>query len=524
MAGTGLPASGRWYTAADPGRYDVFDPENGVTSGTSYYDQFYKNMGVGTDKFARGLGYNGPDTYDYSQESGQYAPNAGATAQLQQWMDQTGNRLAVNPETKKAAWLGPDGKPIEGSEFSTEVDDSQFWNAAMLAAAVTGANVYGASAAGGASASASGGAAAAADPVSAYLTSGAAEGSTLASGVTGAGGSVGAVGSGSTAGVVANVGKAAGAAMEFGNWIDTAAKVVNTVGTVVGLTEAKKAGDATNEAVAGQTAAAKSAMQIAQEQWDFQRDVYLPKAMAAADETLKISRQLADKQIEDSDFYRGIAKEQFDQAKKSWKYQDQLMGLADDYSSGKAGTELAGRANADVEQAFGNVEGAAIRGAQRFGINPSSGAYAAAAGDLYQRKALAGAGAQTNARLQARDRAQQLVAMAAGAGQAGFGTGAQLSGLATNSTAGAANTNANSGTPYNTVSSTFTSGGNGSINAINSGASAWNGAARTAGSNPWAGFATGLANSARSWYQGNGTASIDKGTGLPSYALDPYGP
>lgn len=74
--------------------------------------------------------------------------------------------------------------------------------AATAGAATAGAAAAGAGAAG---AAATAGTAAAANPLAAYLATGAAEGSTLGSALTGAGGASGAVGQGTTAGLLGNL-------------------------------------------------------------------------------------------------------------------------------------------------------------------------------------------------------------------------------------------------------------------------------------------------------------------------------
>jgi hypothetical protein len=274
-----------------------------------------------------------------------------------------------------------------------------------------------------------------------------------------------------------------------GDWIQLAGLASKVIG-------ANQADKTNREAIAGQQAAADKQIALAQEMWDFQRDTYLPRAMKAADDQLAMSKQLTDRYLDDSNYYRGIADDSFTQAKKSWKYQDAMMGLADDYMSGKVGDTMAGKANADVQQRFAGAEDDMVRAAARYGINPGSGGFAASLGDLYQQKALAGAGAQTAARQAARDKAEGLVAMAAGAGQAGFGTGVQLGGLTNNFNAGASATNANSLSGLNGVNSTLTNGVSGINNSVNGAVNSWNSLAKNGATNAWAELGSGLANSA----------------------------
>ena len=55
---------------------------------------------------------------------------------------------------------------------------------------------------------------------------------------------------------------------------------------------------------------------LAQDQWNFQKNTYLPKAMAQADEQIKLNTALTANALKDSELYRGLAKDSFDQAKK----------------------------------------------------------------------------------------------------------------------------------------------------------------------------------------------------------------
>lgn len=289
------------------------------------------------------------------------------------------------------------------------------------------------------------------------------------------------------------------------------------VGTLVGADAARKAGNANNRAIAAQETAAQQQAKLAQEQWDFQKTTYLPKAMEQADQQLALSKKVADQQMSDSTYYRDLAGQNFDQAKKSWKYQDQMMGLADDYSSGEIGNTMAAEANADVQQQFAGAEGDMMRTASRYGINPGSGGFASGLSDLYQQKALAGAGAQTLARRAARDKAEGMVAMAAGAGQAGFGTGLSAGGLSGSSLSGAAGTSASGLQGLNSVSNTFGQGMYGAGAGLSNSASSWNMAARNAQNSPWADFAGGLTNSAMRIGGQNGWFNPSRAAGGASF-------
>lgn len=179
-------------------------------------------------------------------------------------------------------------------------------------------------------------------------------------------------------------------------------------------------------------AAAAQQSAIALEQWNTTK-AYLPKAQALAERDDARAQRAADLSESDSAFYRKNAKHQMDESAKAEPFQQQVRDTATAYSSGQVGDADAGRANADVEQSFGNAEGEMKRSAARQGLNTGSGTFTGALGDMYTQKALAGAGAQTNARLAARNKAESLVAQAAGSGQTSFsnsiGAGQTASGL-----------------------------------------------------------------------------------------------
>lgn len=287
---------------------------------------------------------------------------------------------------------------------------------------------------------------------------------------------------------------------------------IAAVGVLSNIDAAGDAQDQNQQAIDAQSSAADKQARLAQEQWDYQKNTYLPKAMQNADAQLALSTKIADKQMADSDYYRGIAGENFDQAKKSWKYQDQMMDMADEYSSGRMGDAEAGRANADVEQAYGAGLKTLQRSASRMGINAGSGAFAAGMQDMTLQHAADSAGAQTNARLNARNKAENMVAIAAGAGQAGFGTGLGAGGLATNSTAGASQTNNTSGNGLNAVNGAYTQGMNGVNAGLNGSVGSWNSVARNAGNNYRADLWGGLATTATKIYGASPRGGIDTGS------------
>lgn len=203
--------------------------------------------------------------------------------------------------------------------------------------------------------------------------------------------------------------------------------------------------------------AAKSASDIAAAQWA-QTEKYLPEQMERARREDERSQRMADLAEDDAAYYRGISEHQFERSKLSEKYQDRMYGLADEYDSGKRGEEEAAMANADVEQAFGNATGSMVRNASRLGINVGSDGFAAGMSDMFRDKALAAASAQTMARRNARAKAESMVAMAAGAGQASFSNGMGVGGMGGNAGVSAAGLGAGGLQGYAGAMGTFNQG------------------------------------------------------------------
>lgn len=172
---------------------------------------------------------------------------------------------------------------------------------------------------------------------------------------------------------------------------------------------------------AANTAAANQAA-IAMEQWNTAKE-YLPEARAIARREDARAQRMADQSETDRSFYRGIAEHQFGESKKAEPFQERARGMATEYDSGAYSEAEAGRASADVEQGFGDSAGSMARSASRLGLDPGSGSFASAMGDMYTQKALASAGAKTSSRLGSRDRAVAMVTAAAGSGQGNFNNG-----------------------------------------------------------------------------------------------------
>lgn len=205
----------------------------GGGDGRGFYaplERFAGNEGSGENMLgARGFDLAGAEEFLRSSGS-QLFQAAGGNNEVARWMQDAQGNIIAEPEI-------------------SSLDDDNFWTAALLAAAVTGANVYAASSAGGGVASLPGGAteaggavtspvspgtvtsmplsgsaaaggtatsgtaggavSSAFDPVASYLTTGASEGSTVGNFLSGAGGSSGAVGAGSSASWLQSLGSGA---------------------------------------------------------------------------------------------------------------------------------------------------------------------------------------------------------------------------------------------------------------------------------------------------------------------------
>lgn len=209
--------------------------------------------------------------------------------------------------------------------------------------------------------------------------------------------------------------------------------------------------------MSGANEAARKQAAIAQDQWDTQKS-FFPKVMALADRDDARSQRLADQQEEDAGFYRGISQHQFDRSKLSEPYQDQMYGLVDSYANGDQERKAVGEASADVDREFSDSMGMNSRSMTRLGVNPNSGAYGSMMKQMGIARALGSAGAQNNARTQARNKAEQMVAYAAGAGQQGFSNGLNTGGYASNNSTSAANLGGMGMGGYSSANNSYNSG------------------------------------------------------------------
>lgn len=157
------------------------------------------------------------------------------------------------------------------------------------------------------------------------------------------------------------------------------------------------------------TRAATAAEDRAAENDRFYRENLLPRYMQQMDEGLGLARSESARQAQMADYAMSLARK--DEGRR-----DALWSRIEAEDSDAARESKAGRAIADVEQALGQQRGATMRGLQRIGVNPSSGAYAAALAGQDTNAGLAKVMAANTAREAARREGMNLRFQAAGLG------------------------------------------------------------------------------------------------------------
>jgi len=291
-------------------------------------------------------------------------------------------------------------------------------------------------------------------------------------------------------------------------------------------------GPSAPDMTAANTAAASQA-KIAEEQWAMTKQL-LPETLQLARDQNAVGKQVAEQQIADSQFYRGIAQHQFDRSKLSEPYQDDFYKMADDYASGKVGNDEAGRANADVNQAFDNASASLVRNNARYGINPGSGAFESAMGDMYTQRALQAAGAQTTARTNYRNKAENMVAIAGGMGQPNFTNGMNAGQASGAAGAGAVNASGAGAQGYGMAQSGYNQGAGGAGNLYGQASSNWRNNAIESAKSPGFDFASGLITGAVKGFAGTSdrrlkrdikrVGTTDSGLGVYTYKFQADGP
>lgn len=177
-------------------------------------------------------------------------------------------------------------------------------------------------------------------------------------------------------------------------------------------------------AAQGQSRVAESAEARAVANDEFFRENFAPRLLEGMDRQNATAREL-------QDFGMGLTRK-YDQ--RFWdttaKFQDQFYDDVRSFNTEDRREQLAGQAGADIEQASAAAGAQAIRGLQRQGINPNSGAMLMARKQWGQNTALARAAAQTMARDAARREGMSLKGVAAGMGAGVAGMSQGWAGLA----------------------------------------------------------------------------------------------
>lgn len=298
-------------------------------------------------------------------------------------------------------------------------------------------------------------------------------------------------------------------------------------GAVAGMDSSRRAANTQGDAIRSQEKSSDKQLALSQEQWDFNKNVYLPKSMKLADDAAALNKTVAQKQMDASDYYMGVSKDAVAQAKKSYEFQDRYMKTARDYSDGTMGNTMADEAGADVQRAGGLQRGATEREMLRRGIDPSSGAGMALMRDDELGLAAVGAGAQTAARRAARDKAEQMVGIAAGSGAAGFGTGLSAGGLATGANTAASGASTVGSATLNGTNAGFTAGNTGAAGAAFGAGRIGNGLGNSYNGNPFAdqigAIAGGALKSGAFNGIGTGLRNIGAGSTTPGVGYGTWG-
>lgn len=159
----------------------------------------------------------------------------------------------------------------------------------------------------------------------------------------------------------------------------------------------------------------------------YYREQFMPRYMEQMDRQLALGQAESARQQEMSQYAMGLAR-------KEEGRRDALYGRVDEIDSDANRQRQAGMAIADAEQAISGQRGATMRGLQRIGVNPNSGAYGAALAAQDTNAGLAKVMAANTAREAARREGMNLRFQAAGLGAGGTGQFlGQAGGLGTSS-------------------------------------------------------------------------------------------
>ncbi|MEF9946788.1 MAG: hypothetical protein RR800_00345 [Comamonas sp.] len=146
------------------------------------------------------------------------------------------------------------------------------------------------------------------------------------------------------------------------------------------------------------------------------------------------AKEMAPLQTEQTQFALDASKTAWQQSQQDRDYalerrgqltnlQNQLVSDAEAFNTDAKAEELAGKASADVSQAFESARRTQSAEMSRMGVNPADGKFGASSDMMAAGEALATASGKNNARTQAREEGRRLTQVAAGvmAGYPGMG-------------------------------------------------------------------------------------------------------
>jgi hypothetical protein len=167
----------------------------------------------------------------------------------------------------------------------------------------------------------------------------------------------------------------------------------------------------------GLIASAQMNQEIAREQLAMGREQFeWAKQNAVTDR--EMLEPILQQQMRIADTQEARSAEQYDYWSQKYKpLEEKIVDEALTFNEKAEQEKMAGRAGADVEQAFDAARGQTRRELGRYGINPASSSALRAAGTLGDEEALAKAGAMNNSRLQSKAMGMAMMADAANMGR-----------------------------------------------------------------------------------------------------------
>jgi hypothetical protein len=318
----------------------------------------------------------------------------------------------------------------------------------------------------------------------------------------------------SSSGLGSAFSSAVGAASTFQDFLKNNPGLVKTFGSVASLYSAFQSSKSQQASTALQNKAGQAQLDLAQNQWDINKNTFLPKATGLADQAAGVTTAQAANQAANATYNQGVAQDANAQGQKSYEFQNDQMDTARKYASGEMANTFADEANADVQQQAGASRLATEQEMGRRGVNMGSAAGMALMSDNELQTAAMGAGAQTLARRQARDKADSMVAAAGALGTQNFQAGNAAGALGVQNTNSAVQAADAAPATYGAVSNNFNYGANGAGATLGGSGRTGYGLGATYGGNAVADYLGGSATSNVKTGTGTGV-TIDPTTGMP---------